>query len=344
MNYEEFKIEDFLYDEFFVRWVRNPGPESSHFWENWIKNHPEKIKAIQKASELILSLKYKNIHEPSDQDYTAVLEKVLKQQSSWSQNSMGASKNSFTYYLKYAAAIVTISLISGAVLFFLSTSSRNEISPVSTIIKETPLGQKLTFELSDGTLVKLNAGSKLRFSETFDANERKVYLEGEAFFNVKRDELRPFIVETAQLTTTVLGTSFNVEAYGDGASTVAVLTGKVQVKKSNAAQDTDTFYLTNNQMVTISSESNSISKFDNISTDIFDWKDNIISFKKSDFSQIVSRLERWYGVKFDIQKQGHFDGLFTAKYEDVPLEIVLEGLKDEYDFQFTIDDKEVVIF
>jgi len=344
MNYDEFKVEDFLYDEFFVRWVRNPGPETNHFWEGWIKSHPDKIATIHKASEIIEAVNYKNYHAPSEHDYTAVLEKILKQQPSWSQNALKKDKPVFSYWLRYAAAISLVGLITAIILHYVQVSSDAKEKYVTTIVKETPLGQKLTFELSDGTLVKLNAGSTLKYSEAFLGNERKVYLNGEAFFTVTRDENRPFIVETAQLTTTVLGTSFNVEAYGIEASTVAVMSGKVQVKKSNSARETDTFFLTSNQMVTISTGSNSITKFDEIPPDIFFWKENIISFTKADFSQIVEQLEKWYGVDFQIQKQSQFEGLFTGRYQDQPLDLVLEGLKDEYNFQFTITDKEVLIY
>jgi transmembrane sensor len=344
MKYEEFKVEDFLYDEFFVRWVKNPGPESEHFWESWIKNHPDKIINLKKAKEIILSVNYRNFHAPSEQEYTAVLEKVLKQQPSWSQNSQKREKQAYGNWIRYAASISIITLFSATILYYVQRNSENTKSLVTTVVKETPLGQKLTFELSDGTLVKLNAGSKLTYSENFTGDTREVYLEGEAFFTVKRDESRPFIVETTQLTTTVLGTSFNVEAYGNEESTVAVLSGKVQVKKSNSAIDTDTFFLTSNQLVTISSGSNSISKFDSVPPDVFFWNENIISFTKADFNQIVSRLERWYGVEFNIQKQGQFEGLFTGRYQDEPLELVLEGLKDEYGFQFIIYDKDVLIY
>jgi ferric-dicitrate binding protein FerR (iron transport regulator) len=344
MNYDEFILEDFLYDEFFVRWVKNPSPESNHFWESWIKNHPDKIVTLQKAREIVHSVNYRNFHAPSDQDYTAVLEKVLKQQPSWTQNAQKDRKPRFGNWFKYAAAFCLICLFSAVILYHQNLSSEVDANPTVVILKETPFGQKLTFELSDGTLVKLNAGSRLSYSENFVGDERKVYLEGEAFFTVKRDESKPFIVETTQLTTTVLGTSFNVEAYGNEGSTVSVLSGKVQVKKSNSPIDTDTFFLTSNQLVTISSGSNSISKFDSVPPDVFSWKENIISFTKVDFNQIIDRLERWYGVDFKIQKSRPFEGLFTGRYQDEPLEIVLEGLKDEYGFQFSINDKDVLIY
>ncbi len=344
MNYDEFKVEDFLFDEFFVRWVNNPGPESNHFWENWIKGHPDKITVINQASEIIRSIQFKNRYVPTDQDYTVVLEKVLNQQTSWSQDLQHNGEKTFSLWVRYAAAILILAVFAAIFLYVGHASFQEAFSPVSTIIKETPFGQKLTFELADGTVVKLNAGSTLKYPDKFEDRERKVFLEGEAFFNVKRDESRPFIVETVQLTTTVLGTSFNVEAYGNDNSTVAVQSGKVQVRKANSEMDSDTFFLTSNQMLTISSETNSIYKFDGIPDDLFAWKDNIISFSKADFKQITHRLEKWYGVDFKIQKQGQFEGLFTGRYQDEPLDIVLEGLKDEYNFHFTINDKVVLIY
>jgi len=75
--------------------------------------------------------------------------------------------------------------------------------------------------LSDGTLVKLNSDSRLTFSEKFDETSREVFLEGEAFFDVKNNPKRPFIVRTQQINTTALGTSFNVQAYVEQYQSIA---------------------------------------------------------------------------------------------------------------------------
>ena len=97
------------------------------------------------------------------------------------------------------------------------------------IEKATQNGQKSTIILADGTQIKLNAGSKLKYPEQFGSDQRIVTLYGEAFFEVVRDENRPFIVKSKGLMTKVLGTSFNVKAFDNEHTQVTVRTGRVSV-------------------------------------------------------------------------------------------------------------------
>src|SRR5690606_29105984 len=100
---------------------------------------------------------------------------------------------------------------------------------ITWLTAQTTWGQKSTITLSDGTTIKLNSGSRLRYPEAFDEGLREVHLEGEAFFDVARNEHSPFVVRTKSVTTRVLGTSFNIEAFPDEQISVTVATGKVEV-------------------------------------------------------------------------------------------------------------------
>ena len=98
------------------------------------------------------------------------------------------------------------------------------------IDKSNPRGMKTTILLSDGTKVKLNSETSLRYPEYFSDSVRIVYLKGEAFFEVERDESKPFIVISKGIRTKVLGTSFDIRAYPDEVElSVGVVEGKVQV-------------------------------------------------------------------------------------------------------------------
>ncbi len=348
MQYEEYNVEDFLFDEFFVRWVKNPGPETDHFWEAWIEENPGKIETINQAREIINSINYNNKYRPSEKDYNEVLEHILKKHTSWTQLNSYRRSDRITLMVRYAAVILVFISFLAVMIFQEYKDRANDTNgEVSLIKKQNPIGQKTTFKLSDGTVVKLNAGSKLTYSKEFTGEERRVKLEGEAFFDVKRDESKPFVVETKYLTTIVLGTSFNIRSYPeDGESSVAVASGKVKVMKS---QDINTpgsqYYLLNkNQMVTYNLSENSITKKEEINLDVFAWKDNIILFDGADFNSVINTLKRWYGVEFVIKTKKVFAGRFNAKYEDQPLDLVLEGLKGEYDFDYEIDGKKVYIY
>ncbi len=347
MQYKSYKVEDFLFDEFFVKWVKNPGPETEHFWHSWIEHHPEQIKVINQARDIVLSIEPKHKFDPSSKTYEDVLENILKQPSRLSRIGYYKKNDRLTSLVKYAAVIMVF-LTLGALIAFLNLNQVGSLDQVIMIEKVNPYGQKSTFELSDGTLVKLNAGSKLRYPETFGEAERKVTLEGEAFFKVSRDENKPFKVETKELTTVVLGTSFNVKSYQDESKTsVAVRSGKVKVMKSNEVEiSASVLILEKDQMVSFDANNSVLIRKESVPESEMAWVDNTILFEHTEFEQVKHTLSRWYGVEFDILNTTDFEGGFNGRYTEETLDNVLRGLKDEgqYNFNYKIEGKKVTIY
>ena len=348
MQYKDYIVEDFLFDEFFVRWVKNPGPETEHFWELWIEKNQDKIQTINKAREIINSIKYKNRYKPSEDEYNEALEHILKPHTSWFQLDSYKKNNRLASIVRYAAVFIILISFSALMVYLNIQDTNAENTPYAELIeKQNPNGQKSTIKLEDGTIVRLNSGSKLSYQKVFESQERRVTLEGEAFFDVKRDESRPFIVETKNLTTTVLGTSFNIKAYRqEGKCSVAVVSGKVKVRMRDDSSISGNKYilLNKNQMATYNLSDNSITKKESISNEVFSWKDNIIHFDHAEFSFITSTLSRWYGVEFIMNSTNSFAGRFSAKYNNETLDLVLEGLKGEYDFEYEIEGEKVYIY
>src|SRR5690606_29482664 len=102
----------------------------------------------------------------------------------------------------------------------------------ATVIYEAhyaPPGEKSNLTLQDGSKVILNSGSSLRYIKNFETDQRQLVLKGEAYFEVAKDSLRPFRVETGYITTTALGTSFNIKAYDNEQLDISLLTGLVEI-------------------------------------------------------------------------------------------------------------------
>jgi len=337
MQYKNYKVEDFLFDEFFVRWVKKPGPETEHFWEAWIENHPGQLHVINQAREIVMSIEPQRTYEPSDEDYDEVLENILKEPESWTNIGYRKRSDYLTKMTKYAALFIIL-LSLGALIGYVQLQQPKPIEQVRIIKKVNPVGQKTTFVLADGTKVKLNAGSTLSYPDNFSGDLRKVVLSGEAFFDVKRYESQPFIVETSDLTTTVLGTSFNVRCYPDEAhSSVAVSSGKVKVKKVSdnpALGDSQSFLLERNQMVRYNESDKSLDLHETVPGNTFSWTENTIMFRGEQPDEIFRTLSRWYGVEFVVASSKQLEGGFFGKYTNESLEIVLNGLKDQYRFEY----------
>ncbi len=247
-------------------------------------------------------------------------------------------------WVKVAAAIVLLLGVTWAI-WEQNTNDVQGIVINQRVEKVNPRGQKSSFVLSDGTLVKLNADSKLTFHEKFTDSGRHVYLEGEAFFDVKKDANRPFVVHSGKLTTTALGTSFNVQAYPDeGSVNVALLTGKVLVNTEDGMSKG--VVLLPNDMAAFDKQQRSITKQEFDPEKVLAWKNQTLYFKDAQLIDMLKTLERWYGVRFVLADKDHEDWptIFTGKFKDKSLEYVLDVLsKNQETFSYSINEKTITV-
>jgi len=211
------------------------------------------------------------------------------------------------------------------------------------IQRTTQEGEMMEITLPDGSLVHLNAGSSLSYIEDFEGASRKVKLNGEAFFEVERDTLKPFTVETAPLTTTVLGTSFNIRSYKpDSSATVSVISGKVKVDLSEN-QLSQTLYLSPNNQAKWKSNSVTLTVQEVEASDLIAWKEGIIKFKDRPFREAAKELERWFGVKIQFENNKIESCLITAEFKNENLKAVLESLCLTAELKYVIKDRTVLI-
>src|SRR5690606_846815 len=232
MKYEDYDIEDFLTDEFFIQWVKNPNENNRHFWEKWVEQHPEKRAVVMEAVSLIGAVHYGSKSTVDDRLYIETFENIIKTEA----NGVGKSKSTFKkkrhgFPFRQVAAALLI-LFGGVLavnLVFTPLDTEEVVKEEARLIKRTnPSGKKSLITLSDGTRVYLNAASEIAYSDQFSDSLRLVSLKGEAFFEVESED-RPFVVETMETRVRVLGTSFNVNQKDNGTVMVALITGKVKV-------------------------------------------------------------------------------------------------------------------
>ncbi len=191
------------------------------------------------------------------------------------------------------AATWLILLMSLGVLLFLYWT-RSGLAEVSEI--NTRPGERKRIELTDGSVVWLNAASTLRYPDKFNADTREVTLEGEAFFEITTDPEHPFIIHSGELQTTVLGTSFNIRAYEeDKTLSVAVVTGKVKV----ATAETQTeLQLVPDQQAVFDKNERRLNKQEQVfATGLASWKDGLFQFRNTTFSEVTAILQRSYNVQ-----------------------------------------------
>ena len=267
-----------------------------------------------------------------------------------------------------------VAAVAACLLFFLfkggdefGKSAIARVSSPSTTgnFVSTKNGSKTKMQLPDGTQVWLNSGSNISYGNDFDGPTRQVKLTGEAFFDVVKDNSRPFIIHTATIDIKVLGTAFNVRSYPEEKVTqMALIRGAVEITLKTSADKK--ILLKPNEKLIVSNDSSWLQKDtsraddirkkptvltltqvhhlakDSIATDIL-WTKNKLVFDGESLSEVAKKLERWYGVKVIIRGDELKDTQYTGLFSDDNLTEVLYALQLSGSFKYTIRKNEVII-
>ncbi|WP_257669203.1 FecR family protein [Parapedobacter tibetensis] len=226
------------------------------------------------------------------------------------------------YYWGAAAATITIFCL----LFLFRYTSENQSGAIVYIEKNTLPKQKLKLILADSTVVYLAPESRLRYPETFAGDKRQVFLEGEAFFEVKRDTLHPFLVTTELLTTRVLGTSFNIDAFaGSPDIRISLFSGKVEVSKENEPEHS--YALHPGQQLLYDRNEGRIYRQDFNEATVNGWITNKLVFRNTPLEEAARKIEKLYSVKIVLIDKDMADRQLWASFENESLEKVLGYLK-----------------
>lgn len=346
MDYHNYKTEDFLNDKSFVKWVVDPENDTLNQWENFLIKYPEKREEFQVAIGLVHNVRPNVGHQEIDgqvnQIWNALEEKLASQKSQ--NRSTQVPKWLINQWVQIAATLLIVTGLSFVAYTYIVDATQSlALAESNMVIKSNPKGRKSTVTLSDKTRVDLNAESSIEYLSNFNDDIREVSLIGEAFFNVERDETRPFIIKVNGIDVKVLGTSFNIKAYpGDKQIEVAVLSGNVEVTYREKG---NTVNLVKNELAYYHYDSNNFSKkqIEDIEL-IFAWKEQKLVFKNQDLSSLMETLSRWYGVDIDYGGIVNKKKQITGSYQNASLREVMMGLAHNYQFEYEINGKQVKIY
>lgn len=208
-----------------------------------------------------------------------------------------------------AAACLLVIFLLGYWAFTTVSSTQHEakanIKQSDVLELSVAFGHQARLTLNDGSVVRLSPGSKFKYPKVFDSQERRVFLEGEAFFEVSKDPAKPFIVQTDRLQTQVLGTSFNVEAFkGQNIAKVIVATGKVSVSRNKAGARPELLaYLSPNNQIEFNSTNDSFSLTSISENVVRAIKDGKLVFDGNSMKEVGEALQRRYGVEVTFEDE-----------------------------------------
>lgn len=229
-----------------------------------------------------------------------------------------------------------IKIKSGLLVYQQNTTDAANAVPVVNMLS-TPRGGQYQVELSDGSKVWLNASSSLKYPTFFTGKERIVELVGEGYFEVAKNATMPFKVKVKNMEVAVLGTHFNVSAYGDENSiNTTLLEGSVMVNTPNTTKK-----IIPGQQAQLYANGK-VAVVDADIEEAVAWKNGFFQFNSADMPTVIRQINRWYDV--DIVYKNNVDAHFTgAISRSIDVEKVLKKLQLTGAFNFKINDKQVFI-
>lgn len=246
--------------------------------------------------------------------------------------------NRFIAIWKSIAAVLLIPLILS--LFVLNSRNDEIKSTAQNTYQEIYVqpGSRLIVTLPDNSKIWLNAGSKLKYPLAFTSDERRVYLDGEAFFEVNSNPDYPFIVNATNMEVMATGTSFNVETYtNENTVAVTLVEGKVTLNLNTVEQEK--IQIQPNQRFVLDKTKNKF-RIDTIEAEnLQKWKDGILIFRDERLENVFSRLGRTFNVNIVINDSVLKDQLYRATFQDESLERILQLIEKTAPISYVREEK-----
>ena len=224
-------------------------------------------------------------------------------------------------WMPFVAACL-ICCILGSVIYKYRTGAEEEYQFLSNTN-----GKQAKYILPDSSVVYLGGGSKLKYPKDFTGKTREVYLDGEAFFDVVHQAEHPFTVATGDITTVVLGTSFNIKAYGhEDRIAVTVKTGKVAVMAKTRGHNKVIRYLLPDDQISINTQNGLYTFSETDADDVISWIRRDFIYYNTSLQDIVMSLEHHYGVEIEFTDPELSKVRLTAKFKNISLSETMDNL------------------
>ncbi len=284
-----------------------------------------------------------------EQDWAVLKQKIKKRQNFKASHSKKDTpfftfkrENRLYQFLRFAAIFIV-----AACLGILAYQQWNKTEPNKPVLQKiaTAMGQRVHLTLSDGTRVLLNADSQLRLPDVFNAGQREVFLQGQAFFHVASNPDKPFIIHLNSSVIKVLGTEFSVRAYPeDDEIRVVVKEGKVAFKMNNSLSS-DSTILTNHEFVLYNLKTN---KFERRTIEDLNfylgWKKGYLNFKETLMSEVAIDLERRYDIEVVFSDAEIKKMKLTAYFKTWSIRNVVDIISTSLKIEYRLKNDQIIFY
>lgn len=311
MNYQELLLKYFVGDI---------STEEIKALKSWLAENPENRKLFDKRNELWQA--------------TSIHSRQFDVDSAWDELSSGIDLEqkkskiklvgNRAYSLMKVAAALAFILVIGTLVILGKARSTLSLLADSRVVVTACHGEKANVRLADSTEVILNSGSGLEYDASFNIKRREVKLSGEAFFNVKTDPSRPFIVRAGNIEIVATGTKFNVLSFAEENRIEATLVeGKITVKPEGK----EAMIVNPGEQFVYTKKTGDFT-IEKVHTEsVTSWKENKLRLMDTPLEEAFRKIARVYNVKFSITDRRLLDLKYTATFIDENIEEVMEMLK-----------------
>lgn len=312
----------------FVKFLKGHSTdEESQVIQAWIEQSLENEQEFEKLKSIWTS--YEDRSDNFQPDLGEAWDKIEQRVNS-------ESKFTISPWLYRIAAM----LVLGFGITYLMIDGNDEtLANVSNVeaIEVIAQNEMREVNLPDGSIVSLNKGASISYDSDFGGKDRRVQLQGEAFFDIQRDESKPFIISTQSTTTEVLGTSFSVNPTNESVI-VTVVSGRVSFEGSDNG-----VILTKGEKGNYSALTNSVSESVNDDPNFLSWKTKQLLFEDAPFATVARDLERHYGIEFVTENSSV--RRLTASFDDQTLEEVIEVISATLDIAIeqNVEGKHIIL-
>jgi len=330
----------------------------SEILNNWLAKNDKNKLLFDQLSDIWQASNLKNTESRIDinQAWNDIQEQI-------NFNQYRRKKIEWNHLLRYAAVFIIAILLGGFGYYFISENSR-QISEQQFVEYFAPLGSRSFVQLADGSKVWINAGSTLKYQNSFGINNRNLILSGEAFFEVEKNKELPFVVKTSEINIVAIGTKFNVKAYSEeNTIETTLIKGSVKLESSTVNLQ-DNILLRPNEKAVFTKKNQSVevihqSEEDNVlksdsnpkmeiirSVDpvpIVSWKDKRWIIKNEKLGLLATKLERRFGVNIIFDNEVLKEFSFGGTLEDENIEQILKIISYSSPIDYVIQDNTVYI-
>ena len=336
-SYVNYQAADFAQDEYFQQWVFQPSSEANAFWAHWLGAHPDKEGAVREARRLVLILGQPEA--PLAPRQAARMKQAIFEQIALI-STPDQPKPAY-WWRAVAACLVLVLLLAGGAFW--------GYQQWTYVSYQTPYGGKQFITLPDGSEVTLKANSCLRYSRNWSSHQdREVWLEGEAFFHVKRKnvtgegEPRPatFVVHATEVVdVAVLGTEFNVSTRHEETE-VMLKSGSVRVEIQH--DQPQTLLMEPGDLVAVTHQRGVLIPQQVDLQAPVDWQDNMLIFDEVSLTEVAEKLQDTYGIEVVFGDSTLAQRKFKGFVPTDNLDVLLEAFAQLYDINIERQDHQLI--